>query len=280
MDEKKTKKQKFHFFKRFILSITDISAYSTFTREPLSKAIKYFFLLVLLLNIIPFLIFCGTLYKEINEFKSWLDNNLPKMTIKNGVFTCEDEQPIKLVYKDFLNFIIDTKDSINRIDPEIDACVLINSNKISIKFMQTTPQTIYIPENISLDIDKQTLENYQKKLFFTVLPFAAVIMYVVPLFQKLVEIVFFTLLLSIAYSVFCMRKNIPNAGRMKELAALSIYALTLPFCLEVLVGFSGFRFSYFIFIYYLIYLFYLFHIFRRVILIQPIITNTGGNDIS
>ncbi|MBU1626215.1 DUF1189 domain-containing protein [bacterium] len=279
MDNSNSKKQKFQFFKRYSLSITNISAYSTFTREPLSKAIRYFFLLVLILSIIPFLLFCKTLHSEINDFADWLSKNLPNMSIKEGVLSCEVEQPIKLKYRDFINLIIDTKDTISRIDPEYDACILLNSRKISLKFMQNTPHSVYIPEDLSLDINPQTIDNYKRKLFLTLIPFAALILYIVPLLQKSLEVIFFSLLLSIVYASFCMRKKIPNPGKLKDFSAACIYAITAPFTIEIIFGISGFNFKYFMYLYYAIYIYYIFQVFLRVIIYQhKTMDNVGGEN--
>jgi len=277
MSDEDQKKKKFHFFKRVLLSIVDISAYSIFIREPLSKAIKYFLILVLLLNILPFVFFCRTFQVEINEFKNWLSDNLPKIWIKDGVIYCEGEQPVELLYKDHVKIIIDTKDQIKRIDPECEACILINSRKISIKFVQANQQSFYIPEELSLEINQETLNKFEKRLFFMVVPITAVIMYLVPLVKKALEIIFFSLLLSTIYSIYCMTKKIQAPSRLMELFSVGIYGITASALVEFLIGLSGFYFDYLFLIYYGVYIFYLMRVFKEVLLKAPSMTDNSLN---
>jgi len=265
------KKEKYHFFRRIVLSVTNISAYKAYIHEPLSYAIKYFFLLILVLNVIPFLIYSRYMYIEIRDFNEWGGKNLPEMSVKNGIISCDGEQPIKLVYKDFWKITIDTNDTIKRIDPELDdgAYILVNSEKISVKILQSKQQAYYILKELSLEINQETLSENLKKAFLILLPLGGVLMYVMILITKSLQIIFFSMLFSIIFSILCMRMKIPNPGKINQFFITGIYGITASLCLETLMKISGFYFSYLFLLYYGIYLYYLFQVFKNIILKQP-----------
>jgi len=273
----KSEKKKFFFFKRILLSVMSFKAYSTFNKEPLSKGIRYFFLLLLIITLVPFTYTAFNFWDDISEFKEWLNNNLPKMSIDKGVLYCEGEQPVKLVYKEFWNIIIDTNDEITRIDPELDVCFLLNSKKMTMKLYNNKQQSILIPEDFSVTFDRGTLDKYQKFGYVIILIFMGISIYPALVIKKSLEVIFFSFLFSTFFAVMCMIKKIPNPGKLKEFVTTGIYSLTLPIMIEILYGVSNYQFDYFIFIYYGIYFYYFIRVFKDVILKEPNLVDTVVN---
>ena len=105
--------KKIGFFERIKLAIFKLEDYGMFLGERLSVAIKYFFLLVLLVSVFTSIATTYNCSKMINKFESYAKNELPDFTFENGNLTFSKN--VEAYDNEFeFSFIADTQKDITQ----------------------------------------------------------------------------------------------------------------------------------------------------------------------
>ena len=273
------------FWKRIIKSF-EPNFYKEAAFWPIREAVKYLFLLVLIVSLVLSVYYVSTLRNAAIEFLDKNKEDLPKLiqdvvvpiTIEDGevfaeveqlyIKTFGDEDPSKFV------FIIDTTGQITSLE-DYEAGLLLTKNSVvvqnqnqgtteikkydlskvknfSIRPTEADDEYLILSNNDKdFHVTYGLLIRWIKKLSLVAWPVLIVFLYVFGVFGKFVQVFIFSLFLLILNATFSKRLNYPN------LFNISVFAITIPTALAVLHIISGFNFKYFSWIYILVYISYL-----------------------
>ena len=249
------------FFKRFIISIKDFEKFQDFATEKLSKAIKYFLMLMILFSIILSAVFTYKFYTINSDLKICL-NKMPSFQIKNGILSVDSEE--KQEFTDIAGtidkIIIDSneltdkkiKEYINDIKM-YDFAILFLKDKFVVNISSVNNQIEIeynsLNEDYGLkDIDKQeiiTILSNDKIVYVYIIFFIIVTIYMFIIYSLniLLDVILLALVGYAISRIFGVKLKI------KPLYIMSIYTLTLPIILNliyiVLNVFTGFYIKYF-----------------------------------
>lgn len=146
--------KKITFWERLKISIFKLEDYGTFLGESLSTALKYFFILILLVSVLISLVTTYQISKMINKMSNYIQNELPDFTYEEGKM--KFAQNAEAYNEDFeFTFIVNT-DSINEEQIKeyknkiIEQGIILLENKV-----------IFIADNIELEEEyKNLIDEY------------------------------------------------------------------------------------------------------------------------
>lgn len=258
MEEKNNRKM--NFFVRVYKSITNFDTYTQFASEPISKAIKYFLILVLIFSIIVTIIYVGSFKSKVSEGAQYLRKNIEDINFNNKKFSYNNDE--YSIYNEEGNIapiiIVDTSDEPNIeeyknkvklynfgfILLKDDIIIFISTEGIDNQFT-TMSYSDYGIENMSKD---EILNTFNSPTLYIIL---AIIMFII----EFIEYAIYILLNAIALAVMGQLIAMILRLRMKfsETYKMGLYALTLPTILELIYiivnNVTGFVIPYFSWMY-------------------------------
>ena len=89
---KKANNRKMNFFVRAYKAITNFETYTQFAIEPISKAIKYLAILVLIFSMIITTIYIGSFKTKISNGISYLNENIEDISFNNKIFSYNNNE--------------------------------------------------------------------------------------------------------------------------------------------------------------------------------------------
>ena len=110
-----TNKNKVSFIKRVYSSIIDFDAYSKFSEEPLSKAIKYLAILVLIFSLVIGAVYAVKFGNDVSKGAKYLDENIEDISFENGVLSFNNGETTTFEEGLIPIIIIDTSE-----EPDLD----------------------------------------------------------------------------------------------------------------------------------------------------------------
>lgn len=231
-----TKKNNESFIKRVYHSIIDFDSYSKFSEEPLSKAIKYLFILVLVYSLIIGVVYSIKFGNEVSKGIDYLNENIEHIEFQEGMLTYNDDESVS--YEDGLVpfILVDTSE-----EPDIeeykekaklyDYGIIVLKDKI----MVTSSS---IEEFESFEYTELGIENMEKEeilgLFNNAKVFATIgiAIFILEFMQYFLYTLMFAIILAVMAKFIGLILRIKIS--FKSGYIMGIYALTLPTVLELL----------------------------------------------
>jgi len=257
-------KKRLNFFKTVYSAVVDFEKYVDLMYQKGSKAIKYFFIILLFFSLLISIPGVISIVKFVNENKNYLENDFPNFSFANNTLKLESSEPINLVGNNEINayLIIDTnatEEEIQQYSNEagIDSStttIIVLSDKIIVSNLtdmdrmflnfiglsttEDSGNTIFkfsdLSEKIGVNsFTKQNVIDYissnnMKMIYFESYAFLLIstfLMSIIGVFGDVVIIAIFAFITSRLY-----RMKLNFADCMK----ISVYALTLPIILRVI----------------------------------------------
>lgn len=235
-----TNNKKMNFFNRIYKSITRFDAYTQFASEPISKAIKYLAILVLIFAIIITSLYIAKLKSEISRGVKYLNDNIENISFNNGTFSYNNDQCS--IYNEEENFvptvIVDTSEEPN-IEEYKNKVKLYNYGFILLKdnMMLFTALEGTDDEFTTISYSDYGIENMTKDEILNTLdnPTIYILLAISVFIVEFIEYFIYILLNAVALAVMGQLVGIILRLRMKfsETYKMGIYALTLPTLLEL-----------------------------------------------
>jgi hypothetical protein len=226
------------FFQEVIEAVSDFKFYKRVKDFPVSKGIKYIFLLIFLITLI-FTI------QSTYVFGKWVAKNLPPIEIQNGVAYVDAKQPYETSFVGTI-FIIDTTGEITSLD-KYEKGLLLTKDKFIIKSDRATTQTFELVHIIK-GPQKLTIDG---KRVWNLFPLFLILHYIRLCMSKFFHILFFSLVSLAISSISGIKLN------YRQLFNIGIYAITLSVLLETLLIIVGRQLPFFSIIYFGVYIIYL-----------------------
>lgn len=240
------------FFASIPQSCTNFEFYKQVVNQSIGKALKYIFLLLLLVAIAMSINTVIKLQKFIKEGQIWAEKNVPEIKIVNGKTQVEVPQPYT-VWKDE-NFIvmIDTTGQYTSIDTAYRAGALLTQSKLIMKQSEVEIREYDLSQIPQLVINKDTISKWAKiaqVIIWIVIPIGTYLYLIVAKWFQIALFSLFTLSLNNT-----MKTNL----KYPQLLSLGIYALTGPLILDLIYAIVGRPNPIFLWIYIAVYVIYLF----------------------
>lgn len=231
-----TNKNKVSFIKRVYSSIIDFDAYSKFSEEPLSKAIKYLAILVLIFSLVIGAVYAVKFGNDVSKGAKYLDENIEDISFENGVLSFNNGETTTFEEGLIPIIIIDTSE-----EPDLDEyrekAKLYNYGLIILKDKMLIV-TANADEVESAEYSQMGIESMSKtdilslfnnaKVFLTI----GVAVFIVEFIQYFIYTLFFAIVLAIIAEIIALVLRIKVS--FKSGYIMGIYALTLPTILEAL----------------------------------------------
>lgn len=236
-----TNNRKMNFFVKVYKSITNFDNYKQFAKEPLSKALKYLAILILIFSIIVSAIYIGNIGSKISSGIAYLDKNIDNISFSNGIFSYNNDE--YTIYDEEKNIvpiaIIDTSENPN-IEEYKNKVKLYNYGFILLR----NKMMLYVatPENsnefIEFSYADYNIENMDKEEILKSLnnPIIYINLAIIVFIVEFIEYFIYILLNAIALAIMGQLFALILRLRLKfsETYKMAIYALTLPTLLELL----------------------------------------------
>lgn len=232
---------KVNFFKRVYLAITDFRMYPFIQKEKLGTAIGYFFKLILVLTLVMGAFFTNYLYKEIPDFISVCQKNMPDFSIVNGILETNENveqewnEDCFLVVRDDISYAnLKTLTFQEEKEHAYYWIVLSDATTIGIRTEEGILELGVIPYEEDMNFTKAQLidiiQNWQDFLLGRIAIWGAISF---SLFLAFILVRIWTLIMymiSTAIINFVFGLNL----KWKDYLKIAIYACTLPFILETI----------------------------------------------
>ena len=280
-----------NFFKKIKIKIFNFEKYKEFADEDVTKAIKYFFQIVMLFVICATM---ATTIPRVNLFYQgigYIKDNIPNFNIKDERLVIESEEPILIENNDLslvilinTNIIAEDEDKFFEQQNQYENVLVFTDSKLLLRIANTSGVMSYdyksITETLNLnEISKQSLvEYFENSGYFQTNITIFLIMFAYLLFTyiivTLIDVIIFSALALITSKLYRAGLN------YKQCFNISIYALTLPIILNVIYvivnAFTGFIIQYFQLMYYIIAYIY---IIATILIIKTDFNKTGSDII-
>lgn len=237
-----------NFFKKIVSSVYSPEFYAEIPNSSLSSAIKYFFLLILLVTALTFTKsipeFLFGFSKDIKTSMTQVTESYPdslELVVKSGKVTSNVKEPYFLTDKSGSNFlVIDTKTAYSADKFEsYKAPVWVTSDTIFYKGEDSQIKSQSLAQIGDVTVNK----NFVNSIASKVTPW---IPYFGPL-MLLISMIFLTLFYSfrlvyalfLALLVMLLAKIYKKKLNYKDSYKVSIYAMTLPFIIDDIKLFAG-----------------------------------------
>lgn len=263
MEQDIQQKNKIGFFTRIKFAIFKLEDYGMFLGENLKVAIKYFFVLILLVSVIVAVATTYDFYNVMNRMKNYIENELPEFTYEEGILNFSSQVDAYDEKYDF-RLIINTSESID--EKQISEYkgkvnefgMILLKDKVIFLSNGTELEETYLKllEGYNISINNKTdLENQISNPTINNLIGIAFIYNFIALFvSNIISTISDILILSIFGWIASRLCNINF--KIRPIIVLAIYSLTLSIVLATLYTivymFTGFYIEYFNIIYLLI----------------------------
>ena len=256
-----TNNRKMSFFVRVYKSITNFDTYTRFATEPISKAIKYLAILVLIFAIIITTFYITSLKSKVSKGIAYLNENIENINFSDKKFSYNNDE--YSIYNEEGNIvpiiIVDTSEEPN-IQEYKDKVKLYNYGFILLRDnMMVFISAEGAGENqfTTISYSDYGIENMSKEEILNSLnnPAIYVLIAIVMFIAEFIEYFIYIILNAVTLAVMGQLVAIILRLRMKfsETYKMGIYALTLPTLLELIYiivnSTTGFVIQYFSWMY-------------------------------
>ncbi len=236
-----TNNRKMNFFVRVYKSITNFDTYTQFMTEPISKAIKYLAILVLIFSIIVTAIYIGSFKSKISEGIEYLNKNIENINFNNKTFSYNNNQ--YSIYNEEQNIvpiiIVDTSETPNIEEYESKVKLynygfILLRDKIEI-FISTqgTENQFTTIEYSNYDIEDMSKEDILAGLDnIAIYTYLSIAVFIVEFIQYFIYILLNAVVLAIMGQILGIILRLKM--RFSQTYKMGIYALTLPTLLELI----------------------------------------------
>ena len=252
----KANNRKMNFFVRAYKAITNFETYTQFAIEPISKAIKYLAILVLIFSMIITTIYIGSFKTKISNGISYLNENIEDISFNNKIFSYNNNE--YSIYNDDKNIvpiiIVDTSE-----EPDVEEyenkVKLYNYGFILLRDKMEIFISTQSDENqfTTIQYSDYNIENMSKEEILDTINspiitfYSAIAVFIVEFIQYFIYILLNAIVLAVMGQLLAiiLRMKI----KFSETYKMGIYALTLPTLLEliyiIVTSTSGFVIQYF-----------------------------------
>jgi maltodextrin utilization protein YvdJ len=244
------------FFKKLRYSVTEVNMYPQMMSQGVGKAFKYLLLLTLIFGTISSMIIGYQLNRDIGNFISQLEKDLPEFTFENSKLHVEGPMPITYTELDENTVIIidTTGGTTPDILEEYESAALVLEDQAIIKRNAVETRVISFAEFADISFDKEDVMNLLPYLkWFSLI--AGIFVWIVFFIGKLIS----AFILSIISLIISKIRNVDLS--FGHLYSLSVYSLTLPILLDIV--FNLFHFDLPNLIYYAIAIIYAWFVIDR-----------------
>lgn len=236
----KTNSKKMNFFYRVFKSITNFDTYTQFANEPMSKAIKYLAIFVLIFSIILTTLYVSIFSLRFSKSIKYLNENIENISFRNKNLSYNNNETV--IYNGKNNIvpivIVDTSEepSIEEYKDKVklyDYGFILLKDKILV-FLSTQATanqftTIsYSDYNID-DMDKEEILDILNNPIIYI--YLGVIIFIVEFIQYFVYMILNAIVLAVMGQLISLILRLKM--RFSETYKMGIYALTLPTLLEL-----------------------------------------------
>lgn len=235
-----TNNRKMNFFVRVYKSITNFDTYTQFASEPISRAIKYIIVLVLIFSIIVTIFYVSSFKSKISDGILYLKENVEDISFNNKMLSYNNNKCS--IYNEEKNIIpiviVDTSEEPN-IEEYKEKVKLYNYGFILLKDrmmvfimsegMENQFTTIsysdYYIENMSREEILNSFNNIGIYIFI------GIMMFIAEFIQYFIYIILNAIVLAVMGQLVAIILRLKM--KFKETYKMGIYALTLPTLLEL-----------------------------------------------
>lgn len=222
--------KKVGFFARIKKSIFKFDEYEKFLEEPLGKAFKYFFKLMLVFALLVTVALTYKLGIAVNKTVSAFESEFPNFTIKDGVLDIEEKDKIEYYLEDYnLKFVMDETVE-NYTENDYENSVIMLKNSMFIKADGYTQEIGY--NNIGYISKEIIVDSLHSRECIAV--YINVVLIILLMNFIAYSIIIFLDVVTLSILGLIMNLFIGTRFKYKDLVKLSIYAMTLPILLYVL----------------------------------------------
>lgn len=244
-----SKQKKMNFFTQLFKSIFDFNGYKYFVKSKTSQSMVYLLFVTLIFGTLGLIKPMYVFNRNVEEIDDVFENKVSDFVFENGELNVSGKMPVT-VRKKHNTVIIDTSGSTDRsVLDKYASAVFISKNEIIKKENNEYIEASFnkLPAGIKvIKADLKNLESFMK----WVNVFMAAAGLIAYFFGKIIS----AIMTSFAATIVTAVKGVEL--KFDELFKLSIYALTLPSILKIIVSCSGKDISFFYLVYYTIALIY------------------------
>lgn len=240
------------FFQKLKNSTYNFKAYKVFLAQSAGKAVLYIFLLCLIFTSIANVKTLIVANSELNSLEDSLKKDFPNMEVKAGKLSVKAEQPIKYIDNDFI-FIIDTSGKADTSQlGNYPKGLIVTEDEIIYKENDYKTETIRMSQIPNMTLDANTASHFIK--LCKTIGFALIIIFgpLLSFVGKLISAVIIFGLGGLALSAIMNVKLTYG-----ECVKLGLYAVTVPYLIDILLDLIGLSIPGFTLIYYILGLVYL-----------------------
>lgn len=229
-------------------SIIDFSSYKLACEQTLGAAIKYLFILCLILGGISSFVSMLKWNSSVNDIKDQFINKIPKITIENGELDIDAPMPIVIDESETYIYI----DSSKELDPNLAAnsgadyssSFIIDKYNIYMENARKS-ETISFSDMEDMVITAQQVEDFISKANLG-------IDFVIVIFGTLSFFIgkFFSLMVVMGIVGLIVSKIVGLKLSYDDCCKMGAYALTLPIVIKIVLGMIGLTIPWFWVIYY------------------------------
>ena len=218
-----------NFFRQVKDSFTNFSSYQNVSAQKAGKTFKYFFLLFTLIFIIQGTRFTYKFNAGTAEFVASVKDQIPEFTLANGKLKVEGQQPLLVEGTNSTALIIDTTGKTDEsVLDKYNEGVFVSQDKVVNK-QDFQRKEISFADMKQITLDKQKLMGYLP-LIKWLLVIIGIFAYVFGSAWALITSFILALIGLIINSTMKGKLELGNSWNM------AVYALTLPWLLEMLVN--------------------------------------------
>ncbi len=237
-----------NFYNKFVQSCINLNFFKHIVSDSNIESFKFIFIVILFISVIVGFR-QGWLISEVTrDVLDWSKNNLPPLSIKNGILTTQAEQPYFTAYKDFPVFL-DTTGEIKNLETE-ESGILIKKDKVLYKIGGMNTAVLKLDKVGKFEFNLQSIKQMKKNLAIKIIPLIVLFMYIYFCIVKFTHIFLFSFLGMVV-------NRFKNKGlNYKEVLNISIYAFSPVALLSIIFGLAGLQNTISWLVYNIVYAFY------------------------
>lgn len=237
------------FFQEIKEAISNFKFYKEVKDFKPSRGMKYIFSLIFLITLSLSIRYSYDFKRGLNIVLDWTKQNLPPITIQNGIVSVDAKQPYKVVAEDF-TLIIDTTGEITTLEG-YSRGILLMKDKLMYKESDAKTETYSLSNIPVLKIDENFMNTLRRNIAWIVFPILFIFLYIGFSLARFLHILLFSLLSMATSSIANIKLS------YKQLFNIGIYAITPSTILGALLAVSGIQLPLFGIIYSGLYIIYL-----------------------
>lgn len=222
--------KKIGFFTRIKKSIFNFEEYEKFIEEPLKKAFRYFFKLMLIFSLLTTIALTYTVNTNVQKIKTAIETEFPNFKVENNTLSIEERETFEYYFKDYDFQLIMNETEANYTENDYDNCLIMLKDKMILKYGGYVGEVEY--NNVG-NISNQTIVNFfgtneWKALYLNVclaIFFLNFVLYSIIILLDVVTLSILGLIINIL---------IRTKFKYQDILKIAIYAMTLPILLYLL----------------------------------------------